>query len=69
MGQINLIKTLHLTATFYICYLAITNFDYMVDYNLTINNHLHGSTTNLWSNNEQSILWILIVQYMGTLEP
>ncbi len=39
--------------------LAITNFDYMVDCNLTIKNHIHGSMANLWSNNEQGILWIL----------
>jgi hypothetical protein len=40
----------------------------MVDYNLTINNHLHGLMVKLWSNDEQGILQILIVQSMGTSE-
>ncbi len=64
-----LTKTLKLTSTFQSCSLVVTNFDYMADYKITINNHLHGSTTNLWSNNEQGFLQILIVQSMGTLEP
>jgi len=38
-----------------LCFLTLTNFDYIVDYNkLTIKN---------------SILWILIMQLMGTSEP
>jgi hypothetical protein len=33
----------------------------MVDWNLLKNNHIHVSTSKLWSNNEQSILRILIM--------
>jgi hypothetical protein len=33
-------------------FLTLTSFDYMVDYNLTIKNHIHGSMAKLWSNNE-----------------
>jgi hypothetical protein len=38
----------------------------MVVYNLTIKNHIYGLATKLWFNNEQVILWILIMQFMGT---
>jgi len=41
----------------------------MVDCNLTIINYIHGLTTKLWFNNEQGILWILIMQLMDILEP
>jgi hypothetical protein len=36
----------------------------MVDYNLTIENHIYSSTTKLWSNKKQGILQILIMQLM-----
>jgi hypothetical protein len=41
----------------------------MVDYNSTIKKHIHGSVAKLWSNNEQGILWILIMPFMGSPEP
>jgi hypothetical protein len=41
----------------------------MVDYNLTIKNHIYGSVAKLWFNNEQVILQIVIMQLMGTSEP
>jgi len=41
----------------------------MVDCNLTIQNHIHDSTTKLWSHNKQGILRFLIMQLMGTSEP
>jgi hypothetical protein len=41
----------------------------MVDCNLTITNYIHGSMAKLWSNNEQGILWILIMQLMNISEP
>jgi hypothetical protein len=41
----------------------------MVDYNLTIKNHIHGLVTKLRSNNEQGIFHIFIMQSIGTLEP
>jgi hypothetical protein len=40
----------------------------MVDCNLIIKNHIPSSTSKLWSNNEQGILQILIMQSMGTRE-
>ncbi len=46
----------------------------MVDFNLTIKNHIHGLVVKLWYNNEQdintvSILWILVMHLMFTPEP
>jgi hypothetical protein len=43
----------------------------MVDFNLTIKDHIHGLVIKLWSNNEQDIntlgvLWILIMHLMFT---
>jgi hypothetical protein len=40
----------------------------MVDFNLTIKDHIHGSVAKLWSNNEQDIntldiSWILIINF------
>jgi hypothetical protein len=40
----------------------------MIDCNLTIKN-IHGLVIKLLSNNEQGILWIVIMQLMGTLKP
>jgi hypothetical protein len=39
----------------------LINFDYRVDCNLTIKNHTHSSVAKLWFNNEEDILWILIM--------
>jgi hypothetical protein len=50
-------------------FLTLTNFDYIVDWKLTKKKFHHGSTINLWFINEQGILWILIMQLMGTPEP
>jgi hypothetical protein len=33
----------------------------MVDFNLTINDHIHGLAAKLWSNNEQDIITIGIL--------
>jgi hypothetical protein len=41
----------------------------MVDYNLTMKNHIHGSMAKLWSNHKQGILQILIMQSMNTSKP
>jgi hypothetical protein len=38
----------------------------MVDYFLTIKNHIYCLTAKLWSNNEQGILRFLIMQLMST---
>jgi hypothetical protein len=40
----------------------------MVDFNLTIKDHIHALVAKLWSNNEQDInaldiLWILIIDF------
>jgi hypothetical protein len=41
----------------------------MIDCDLTIKNHLHSSVTKLWSNDEQGILQIVTMQFIGTLKP
>jgi hypothetical protein len=41
----------------------------MIDCNLIIKNHIHGLVTKLWSNNEQGILQIVTMQFIGTLKP
>ncbi len=67
--QKNLTKTLNLTYIFYESFLILANFDYMVDYNLTIKNHIHSSVVKLWFNNEKGNLRILIMQFMSTSKP
>jgi hypothetical protein len=58
---------------FFTLYSILINLS-MVDFNLTIKNHIHDLATKLWSNNEQvintlGILWILIIHLMLTFEP
>jgi hypothetical protein len=48
---------------------TLTDFDNMVNCNLTIKNHIYSSTTKLSYYNEQGIQRILIMQLIGTSEP
>jgi hypothetical protein len=46
-------------------FFVLNNF-FLTTWLITTYNLIYGSTTKLWSNNEQDKLWILIMQLIGT---